>query len=495
MSVAACGIDECVREPGHIGEHVQWAGFKYATARNPEHSTDGGRVAKIADALKKSGMPWQRDIWDVALERDAFGRLVYEIVLVTVPRQSGKTTLYGPVQLDRVICNPGIKTFYTAQTGKDARSRFNDLVTLVQGSPLDVVAKYRYSAGDEAIMFPNGSALKIFAPVEAALHGETPPLVGLDEIWEYDELLGDALLEGAIIPAQVTLYGQRQIWLLSTAGTAQSTFLRKWVERGRQSVTEPGSHPKLAYFESGLPEGADAYDPEVIASFHPAVGQTITVEALLEIAGQVSPATWLRAFCNIWLEASDPLFSAEEWAELEETPKDIPSRRELTITYEIDVNSTCGVVMASWRDEAGIAWSRVLHAAPGTHWMHGLIVQLHKEWRPAVLGADDGGPTRRLTDKLRRTLGEDAITLVIGKDFATASEGWLELVRTKAFRHDGTVTFANAIAHLVLKRLGDITRFSRNDSTGPISAAVASAVGVWLHDHRDAPDEKPVIYT
>lgn len=471
---------------------------KFATKRDTKARTDGARIGKIAAALGKPLMPWQQYVVDVATEHEPDGRYRYEIVVVTVPRQSGKTTLVGPVQLDRVIVNRGIRVFYTAQTGKDARSRFRDLVALVQESPLDAVAQYRYSAGDEGIKFPNGSELKIFAPVMAALHGETPPLVTLDEIWGYDEVLGDAMLEGAIIPAQMSLTGNRQIWMVSTAGTALSVFMRKWVERGRETTSPKGKRwPKMAYFEWGLADGDDPYDPKAIAKFHPAVGHEIngtvvTAEELLK--NDVSRATWLRAFCNVWLDASDPLFSVEHWNALKIKPIGIPKRSEIAVTYEIAADNDCGAVMASWRDDEGRPCNRVLHAAPGTSWMHDLIVEIYRTWKPAVLGGDDGGPTRRLTDRLRRTLGEDAIVTTNGKDFATACEGWLTFVRDNELKHDGTKTFSNAIAHLVLKRVGDVTKFSRNDSTGPIAAVCASAVGLWLYDHREQL-AKPMIYT
>lgn len=471
---------------------------KFATKRDPKARTDGARIGKIAAALGKPLMEWQQYVVDVATEHDADGRYKYEIILVTVPRQSGKTTLVGPVQLDRVIVNRGIRAFYTAQTGKDARSRFRDLVALVQESPLDAVAQYRYSAGDEGIKFPNGSELKIFAPVMAALHGETPPLVTLDEIWGYDEILGDAMLEGAIIPAQMSLTGNRQIWMVSTAGTALSTFMRKWVERGRETTSPKGKRwPKMAYFEWGLADGDDPYDPAAIAKFHPAVGHEIngtivTAEELLK--NDVSRATWLRAFCNVWLDASDPLFSVEHWTSLaKQKPAGVPSRSEIAVSYEIAADNDCGVVMASWRDENGRPCNRVLHAAPGTSWMHDLIVDIHHKWKPVVLGADDGGPTRRLTDRLRRTLGEEVIVTTNGKDFATACEAWLTFVRDNELIPDKTKTFSNAIAHLVLKRIGDVTKFSRNDSTGPIAAACSGAVGLWLYDHRELL-EKPVIH-
>lgn len=479
------------------------AAAKYATPRDPDARSDGARIAKIAMALGKPLMPWQRQVVDVATEHEADGRYRYELVLITVPRQSGKTTLVGPVQLDRVIVNPGIRAFYTAQTGKDARSRFRDLVSLVQGSPLDAVAEYRNSQGDEGIKFPNGSELKIFAPVMAALHGETPPLVTLDEIWEYDEVLGDAMLEGAIIPAQMTLSGSRQVWMISTAGSALSTFMRKWVDRGRETALHQNGEsghkpwPKMAFFEWGLAEGDDPYDPDAIERFHPAVGQVINGAELTAgelLATDVTRATWLRAFCNVWTEAVNPLFSVEDWNARAEDPVGVPHRSEIAVTYEISADGDAGVVMASWRDELGAPCNRVLHAAPGTTWMHDLLVDIYRTWKPAVFGADDGGPTRRLTDRLRRTLGDDAITTTGGQDFTTACAQWLAYVDDSELKQDGSVTFANAIAHLVLKRVGDVVKFSRRDSTGSIAAPCAAAVGMWLYDHREVL-EKPMIYT
>ena len=475
---------------------------KYATPRRPGTRCHGVRISLIADGLGKAFMPWQQQVADVATELNAFGGLRYEIVLVTVPRQSGKTTLVAPVQIDRCVTNPDAKTFYTAQTGKDARSRFNDLVKLVKRSPLEAMVKVRYSAGDEGLAFPNGATLKIFAPTESAIHGETPPLVTLDEIWEFDEALGDAILEDAILPAQITLGGNRQVWMISTAGTALSTFMRKWVDRGRAQVLaqragELGDYPNLAYFEWSMPDGADPYDPEVLASFHPAVGFTITVEDLLEAAKNTSRAKWLRSFCNVWTEAVNPIMTFEDWDALEGMPAVIPKRSELAITYEVAPDNETSAVMATWR-VGELIYTRVLHSAPGINWLVDLLVKLYTEWKPAVMGADDGGATRVITDELRRRLEDDDKTKIVtlgAKDFGTACGALLSAAKdTKTLRHDGSRTLRHAIAHLALKRFNDAERFSRNDSTGSIAGLIASAVGAWLFDHRDTPMGEPKLH-
>lgn len=125
--------------------------------------------------------------------------------------------------------------------------------------------------------------------------------------------------------------------------------------------------------------------------------------------------------------------------------------------------------------------------------MHELITNIYRQWQPAVLGADDGGPTRRLTDELRRTLGEEAITTLGGRDFGTACESWLTMARDKDLILDNTETMRRGTANLVLTRISDVVRFSRKESTGPVHGPIAGAVGLFLHDHREEPLEMPFI--
>lgn len=479
----------------------QHARPKYATPLDPSARSDGYRQALIADGMGKPFMEWQRYAACVAGERTAFGNLRYEIVIVTVPRQSGKTTLVGPVQIDTVISMPNVKTFYTAQTGKDARSRFTDLVNLVKASPMAGVVKFRYSAGDEGIIFPNGSAVKIFAPTEQALHGETPPKVTLDEIWAYEEAFGDAMLEDAIIPAQMTLEGIRQVWMISTAGTALSTFMKKWVDRGRaqviaQEAGQAGPWPKIAYIEFGLPEGGDPYDLDTIAAFHPAVGYTVTAAGLLETSKTVSRAKWLRSFCNVWTEAVNPLVDLDEWDACEALPSDyVPSWSEVTISYEVALDNECAAVVASWRDPAGRPFVRIVHAAPGTAWLVDLLVDIWTKHRPrGPLVADDAGPNRLTTMRLRKRLKDDDNKLVRttnARELAVASGSYLDDMRKNRLVQDGSRTLRYNVANLAMKKFNDAERFSRSDSTAPIAGILAGAVGLFAYDNPEEILSKP----
>src|SRR5262245_55344483 len=77
---------------------------KFATRRRPERPTFGPRLAKIAAQLGQPFMPWQRLAADVGGEYDpATGVPYYREVIITIPRQSGKTTLFLSWQIDRCL--------------------------------------------------------------------------------------------------------------------------------------------------------------------------------------------------------------------------------------------------------------------------------------------------------------------------------------------------------------------------------------------------------
>ena len=214
----------------------------YATKPNPDAPSDMGQIIAASRMLGRDLMPWQKLVAQVAGERriDDPRRYRYPIVCVTVPRQSGKTTLMRTVLAQRAIANRNRVAFYTAQTGKDAVARWADLVKDIEQGPLARFVEKRIAAGSQALTFPTGSRISPFAPTAKSLHGYTPHDVMLDEIFAWDAAQGADLM-GAIKPAQLTLK-DKQLWLVSTAGHAGSEFLKSWVDAGAGIVHgEPAS--------------------------------------------------------------------------------------------------------------------------------------------------------------------------------------------------------------------------------------------------------------
>lgn len=272
---------------------------RFGTARStrPSH---GPALAKTAAGLGLTLMPWQQALADVALEHDG-RRLTYRDVVITVPRQSGKTTLMLSAIIHRML-TPAQRVAYGAQTRLAARGKlFDTLWPMVQRSPVADMFRLTRATGEETLRCANGSKLTLLSAEESAGHGETLDLVVLDECWAMTQAV-----EQAARPAMATR-PNAQVWMLSTAGTAKSVWWRAKIEGGRLAVAAEAR--SLAYFEWSAGPDVDVLDRSTWPSFMPALGHTIDEDVVEADLGVMAIQEWRRAYANQWPDESD-----EGWA-------------------------------------------------------------------------------------------------------------------------------------------------------------------------------------
>ena len=324
---------------------------RYAPAPTPGAEHETWHVEAMGRLLGTPLMPWQSQVARVATERRADGQgWRYTTIVLTVPRQSGKTTLMRAVMAERTLRYPRSQAWYSAQSGKDARERWADLVDVAE-QRFPALVNVKRGAGAECLEWKSGGGkVRTFAPTRKALHGYTPQLVMLDEAFSYDEDLGAALM-GAIVPAQATL-SERQLWIVSTAGDGDSAWLRQWVERGRESLADPST--EIAYFEWSAPDDLDLTDPTSFAAFHPAVGYTQTVETLAAARETMSPGEYQRAFGNRWTSQKRTIVPAEVVKAATNTAQRPPSSLAgVTLAFDVSPSRHYASIWACWTDAKG----------------------------------------------------------------------------------------------------------------------------------------------
>ena len=455
---------------------------RWATPRTPDRWTEGNAVASVAAALGTPFMPWQRLVVDVAGERLPDGRYAYPVVVVTVPRQSGKTTLLRARGVARCLMRPDTQVFYTAQTGKDARERWEDLVKQIAAGPLRARVVATRAAGAVRLKFPNTSAFRVFAPVPSSLHGYTPDEVMIDEAWAFDAARGDALM-GAIVPAQITVT-DRQLWIVSTAGTSDSAFLRQWVDDGRNGAAG------VAYFEWSAPDDADLFDPAAIRAYHPAIGHTIEVDDIIAAATQLSRGEYERAYGNRWTRTIESWVPADEWAGLA-GPQTPPPPGAVHLAADVAYDRRSADIVAAWVDSDGVTNVRVVRTDAGDRWLPVELDRIAGELSPRrPVGVDDAGPVRTAAGAVTHP-----IRYLTTAEFGAACGELLTDIRTGRFRHDGSERLARAVEDAITRPLGDLWVFSRRSSKGPISALTATAVAAYLARHPRRPAAPPFIVT
>lgn len=427
-------------------------------------------------------------------ERRPDGSFEYEIVVITVPRQTGKTTLIRAVCTKRAMA--GRSCLYTAQTGKDARARWMDLVKLLDENPM-FAGRYNTAlrGGSEHITFkPAGGIFQVFAPTPKALHGSTPATVVIDEAFAQTALSGE-LLMGAIGPAQQTIR-ERQIVIVSTAGTAESTFLHDWVDRARDGM------PRVALLDWGARDDQDPYDLDDIAAFHPGVGFQLNEKVLaaadvLAEADKHSRAEYERAFANRRTLTANNLIPPDVWRELGiDPPPEGPGlerpaeTRRIHLAYDVAADRRSAAILAAWPAGDRVAVKPV-RLEQGTAWLADAVADLVREWRPASVKAVGNGPVLDVTKQLvDRGVEIDVLT---ERDFATASSWWLTAIDDRGLVHDKQLQLEQSVTGLAVRgAVVDGVAFSRRHSVGDSAPAIAAVVAAWSAARRET--SKPLSY-
>lgn len=346
--------------------------------------------------LGKTPMPWQAASWDVGLELLEDGLPAYREVVISTPRQSGKTDDLLVVKCHRALMwhHQPQRIYYSAQTAQESRRKLlEDHLPMIEASPMrSTISKVHQAPGDTSIIFKTKSRIGIMGTGETAGHGRTVDLGVLDEAFADV----DDTREQAIKPAMATR-PEAQLWIASTAGTARSAYLRRKVDNGRAAVVD-GSDRGLCYIEYSAPDDADIEDPETWWRCMPALGYTITEDViraeLKTMLATGNEAGFRRAYLNQWTLDDERIIPLGTWNDV--------SRQELKIatlgvTIAVDISpdrSHASLVIIDNQKKAELFEYR--------EGMAGLVerlIELFKRW-DAPIAIDSRGPAGTLIPDL-----------------------------------------------------------------------------------------------
>lgn len=418
-------------------------------------------------------MPWQQHVLDVALEvNPANGLLAYRDVGLTVPRQSGKTTLLLVLILLRALGSPRQDIRYTAQTGADARKKWMDgWLPILEPSPFNRFFRPRLTNGHEALLFRNGSIQGLLATTKKTGHGGSIDLGILDEAFAHP----DARLEQALKPAMITR-PQPQLWVVSTAGTPEdSPYLWSKVETGRR-LADRGVNEGVAYFEWSADESMDPADPETWWSCMPALGYTVDEAAVAADFASMELNEFERAYLNRWKTAmTDPAIPLAMWNALVDAGSEPTG--PLAFAFDVSPDRASASIAVAGRRSDGNAHIEVGEHRAGTDWVPERLAELQATHRRSVVICDPTGPAGSLLPELARLKVKP--TVLNSKEHGQACGLLYDTVIEGDLRHRGEPALALAIDGAATRPLGDAWAWRRITSTVDICPLVAATFALW----------------
>jgi len=430
-------------------------------------------------ALGTPAMPWQREVIEVATEQ-IDGRPAYRTVILGVPRQCGKSSLLLGILIAAAAAGRR-RSVYTAQTGFDAKRKLvDDWSPLLERSVLgSQIARVYRAAGQEAIMFRNQARIEVMANSLIAGHGRT-----IDGAAVIDEAFADSddRREQAMIPAMATK-ASAQLWIVSTAGTEESVYLRRKVALGRQAV-EDGLDRDIAYFSWGAAEDADIDDPATWYSAIPALGHTISEEVVRQARLTMTENDFRRSWLNQWTKTDERVISA---AMLENCLRPIAPDGQLVFAADISLDRAVGSIVCA--DEHGRV--ELIDNQPGTTWMLDRLANLVRKHGGRVV-IDGYGPAGLLGDDLERL--KIPVVKYATRDLCYASNALYDALINQTIQIRPHTKIDESCAAARKKPVGSSWLWSRADPAADLTPLLAMTIAYHAAKHRpEAPKSRPMV--
>lgn len=437
-------------------------------------------------------MPWQRLVADVGCELEN-GAPAYSEVIVTVPRQSGKTTLFMAWQIHRCTSPRWMqpqRSVFTAQSGSDARKKWVDeLFPLIRSSKRisKLIGRIYEGLGNESIRFKNMSMIRLLATASSSGHSQTLHQAVLDEIW-HDE---DERREQGLRPTMITI-PDKQILVCSTAGTAASIVYNRKVKLGREAVAEDSGRG-IAYFEYSAPDDWDPADEDGWFGFMPALcpdppctcgvrdggwRHSTTVEAIRGEHAAMEPPEFARAYGNVPTPGMNvPPIDSSLWIPLGRKRRPKLVGRPV---FCLDVTpsgawASVGVAQFTAR---GLPYLDIADRREGSDWLVSYAVELKQKYRGAKFYALATGAVAAELPALVKAGIE--LEMLSATDMGAACVHLRKTVDEGGLVHSGDPLFETALNGAVARPIGEgLWIWGWRKTTVDLSPIAAATGALW----------------
>jgi phage terminase large subunit-like protein len=333
------------------------------------------------------------------------------------------------------------------------------------------VKQIRFANGTESIELKNGARLDVVAATRDGSRGRTADLLYIDEVREISE-------EGFRAATPTTrARANAQTLLTSNAGDAFSTVLNDLRER---ALSFP---PKtFGFYEYSAPQFASITDRDAWAMANPALGYTVTEEALEEaVATQPVETTKTELLCQ-WISSSQspwPHMSVENAGDkdLKMSPGPLtifafdvsPSRRDGSLTM--------GQVLPDGR--IGVAVLETFHSDVSIDelFMADHIAKWCKDFYPRTV-CYDKYTTASIAKRLE--INGIHITDISGQKGYQASGDLHQALSNNRLVHSGQDDLVSHMANCAAKESPDSWRIVRRKSAGPVDIAIGLSMIVHI---------------
>lgn len=464
----------------------------------PEHRTTSGKLSDSArhvilpSGIVSTGWPavrdtcsgfgvkfdaWQDGAGRVILAKRADGSYACSIggVVISIPRQVGKTFLIGAIVFALCLLFPGTTVLWTAHRLRTANETFSKMQAFARRKKVAPhVAKIVLGSGDEAVEFHNGSRI-LFGARERGFGR------GFDnvDVLVFDE--AQILTENAIddmVPATNTAANP----LIVLLGTPPKPADPSEVFRAKRDAALAGTDDDTAYIEFSADRGCDPEDRTQWAKANPSYPDRTPPAAMLRMKKNLTLESFVREGLGVWDEIDiGQIWPAGVWHAVcaPDAPKPTAG---LVLALEVNPDrARAAIAVGSAEKITGLIDER-----PGVGWALDETIRIAKELRAPVAVASNGPAASMIPDLERAGV---TVRSLSAADVRAACGWFFDAVTERQITVRADARIDAAVAAAVKRSSGDAFVWARQG--GDVHPLYAVTMASWAAQNAAKP-AKPV---
>lgn len=447
----------------------------------PKDSIERSLWPRVEQRLTSIGVEfdlWQQGLAAITLGIGADGKFVASVggVVVSIPRQVGKTFTIGHLLIGLCLVFPGLRIIWTSHHATTTDNTFQTMSALVTKPKVAAFlsGKPRTANGQQRIVFKNGSRIMFGAREHGFGRGmDAIDVLVLDEA----QKLSLKALED-MVPSTNQARNPHGA-LVFFAGTPPRPNDDGEAFTSLRRAALAGESLSRIFVELSADPDARWDDRDQWRKMNPSYPHRTPDESMLRMRELIpDDDSWRREAMGIWdEEGASHVVDLTLWRDRK--AKVIERPRTVAFGVEVSPDRRWASIGVAGDRSDGKRWLQVVKSGRGTGWVAEELARMVKEWRPIGVAVYPGGPGGSLLPVLADA-GIRKVAEVTSRQYAAACGAFADGVVDDTVAHDGSDLLRISIESARWKQKGD-ARVIEGPTDGTRDIAPLKAVLLASH--------------
>ncbi|WP_197479010.1 terminase large subunit domain-containing protein [Plantibacter sp. H53] len=438
---------------------------------------------RVVDQCSKMGVEfdsWQHGLGTIALGKRKDGKYAATVggVVLSIPRQVGKTFFVGMIVIALCILFPGMTVLWSAHRTKTATKTFSSLKGMTSKRKIKpFMLEPRNTNGEQEIRFRNGSVIMFGAREQGFGRGFDEVDI---EVFDEAQILTEKALEDMV--AATNQSRQEAGALLFFMGTPPRPTDPGEEFTNRRAKALDGKSKNMVYVEMSADPDADPDDRKQWVKANPSFPHRTPVESMERMRENLTNEdSFKREALGIWdAVSSAQVIDEVSWANQADASSMAIDR--LTISVEVPPGRGYAAVSLAGLRADGRWHVELYEERKGVDWAIPYVVERASRNRLHAVVADELSGLVEERRGRHYLIGTDVLVTLAareGKDMAIACSKFYDGILDGSVFHTDQPQVNVALSVATKRPLAGSWAWNRKDAMSNISPIVAETLALW----------------